>query len=75
LGKKAVEGKSAEDIVALVKADEYNFASIAWFIRNKCNYAIRENIKRGTNGGFGAYLEGCVRSGNETYKATMEYWY
>ncbi|KAH8883976.1 hypothetical protein GQ53DRAFT_752519 [Thozetella sp. PMI_491] len=57
-GADKVQGLAPNDVLALVTPDEYNFASAAWFYKNKCA-SIHASLQTGTDQGFSDYM-GCV---------------
>ncbi|KAK3330257.1 hypothetical protein B0H66DRAFT_52890 [Apodospora peruviana] len=58
-GASAVDGKSPQDVLALVTPDEHNFGSAPWFLRTKCTPEVQKKLLLGTDEGWDAYM-GCV---------------
>lgn len=68
---KVTEGTSDAEVLELVMVDEYNFGSGPWFLTTKCGDDVREQLKKGTDEGFAAYM-GCV--GVEAGDDRLAYW-
>ncbi|KAL1841489.1 hypothetical protein VTJ49DRAFT_6980 [Mycothermus thermophilus] len=71
-GADKVQGKSPDEVLALVTPDEYNFGSAAWFLKNKCSADVRSSLQTGTDEGWLAYNE-CIRV-NGANVERMAYW-
>ncbi|GAP82637.2 hypothetical protein SAMD00023353_0101710 [Rosellinia necatrix] len=50
---------NANKILALVTADEYNFASGAWYLTTKCP-EVADSLRAATDAAFTDYMEKCV---------------
>lgn len=64
-GGESVDAASLSDdkkneILALVMADEYTFASAAWFLATKCPATIKQGLATGTDAAYEAYLTTCI---------------
>ncbi|KAK4229501.1 hypothetical protein QBC38DRAFT_471979 [Podospora fimiseda] len=55
----AEKGGDVAAILEMVVVDEHNFGSVRWFYESKCDAGVKEQLKKGTDEGFKAYM-GCV---------------
>jgi hypothetical protein len=49
----------ANQVLALVQPDQYNFGSGPWFLTTQCSADVKTQLQMGTDAGFQAYM-GCV---------------
>ncbi|KAK5131768.1 hypothetical protein LTR08_000600 [Meristemomyces frigidus] len=54
------EGPTA--VLDLVNTDEWGFGSAAWFLATQCDASIRDGLAAGTEAGWDAYLQQCIRT-------------
>ncbi|KAH7369018.1 hypothetical protein B0T11DRAFT_69498 [Plectosphaerella cucumerina] len=76
-GGESVDADSISDdkkneILALVMADEYTFASAAWFLTTKCPATIKQGLATGGDAGYEAYLTSCI--GTTAAPERLEHW-
>jgi hypothetical protein len=72
-GAKQVQGKSPNDVLAMVMPDKFNFGSAAWFLKKKCTTDVRASLRTGTDDGWMAYNR-CVGVDGAN-EERMTYWF
>lgn len=68
---ESITVKQADQILALVKDDEYTFRSAAWFLTSQCSH-VREMLQLNSHLGFMDYMR-CAKIANIT--TPLSYWY
>lgn len=63
---------TGSELMQAVGADQYTFASAAWFITTQCDFRVRENMWSGSKTAWEAYLTGCV--GTVADEGRVAYW-
>jgi hypothetical protein len=71
-GADQVNGKSPDEVLAMVTVDEHNFASAAWFLKTACTADVRTALETGTNDGWIAYNK-CIGV-DGSLQERMAYW-
>jgi hypothetical protein len=71
-GADQVNGKSPDNVLAMVTVDEHNFGSAAWFLKTECTADVRTALETGTNDGWIAYNK-CIGV-DGSLEERMAYW-
>jgi len=59
IGDPGNDDNKKNQILALVTDDKYNFGSGPWFLKTQCPEDVQENLKKGTDDAWNAYMS-CV---------------
>ncbi|PGH00949.1 hypothetical protein GX51_05498 [Blastomyces parvus] len=67
-----VKGDKAAILDLLLKSDDHDFGSAAWFLTTQCSPAVREELQSGSQKGWEEYLTRCVRT--DATGQRKDYW-
>ncbi|KLJ05595.1 hypothetical protein EMPG_10928 [Blastomyces silverae] len=67
-----LKGDKAAILDLLLKSDDHDFGSAAWFMTTQCSPAVREELQSGSQEGWEKYLTRCIRTEATTQR--RDYW-